>query len=176
MTNSSFSEFDIKALFEALDAQRESRSLTWAQVTRDINDLFKDVHCRPISTSTLTGMRKRGGLAGNGVLQMLIWLDRTPESFVAGHPQAGAPEAKLPHVGPARILRWDTETLYQAIESLRIKREMSWQDVANEIGVGWTPSTLKALRNRENAVFPSIMWVTRWLGQPVASFTHATEW
>lgn len=176
MATSVNSEFDVGALFDALNSERQARRLTWAQVTREINDLFRDVKCRPIATSTLTGMRERGGLAGNGVLQMLVWLDRTPESFVPGHPEAAVREARLPRVGPARILRWDTESLHLALDAARIARALTWRQVAEEIGGGWTAASLTGLRTRGNAGFPAIMRVTGWLGRPVASFTRASDW
>lgn len=109
------------------------------------------------------------------MLQMLIWLDRTPESFVPGHPQATARVAKLPLVGPDRILRWDTEKLYSALNAQRIERDMTWKQVANELGGGWSAASLTGLRKRGNAGFPAIMRVTRWLGQPVATFTRASK-
>ena len=73
-------DFDIAALFEALDEQRRTRDMSWQHVAREINETYREVPCRPISASTLTGIPKRKGLEGNCVLQMLLWLGRTPET------------------------------------------------------------------------------------------------
>src|SRR6185436_16874536 len=64
-------DFDIGALYSALDAQRQARGMSWPQVVREINALFARVPARPISPSTLNGMRNRGTIEGDGVLQML---------------------------------------------------------------------------------------------------------
>ena len=92
-------EFDVDALYAALDAQRQARGLTWAGLAREINRQFERVPVRAISVSTITGMRKRRVIEGDGVLQMLRWLGRTPESFV--------PDTKRPPEGAlVRIARW----------------------------------------------------------------------
>lgn len=47
-------EFDVEGLYQALDDQRESRGVTWEQVTRELNELFSDVGAaRPIASSTV---------------------------------------------------------------------------------------------------------------------------
>jgi len=81
-----FVDFDVDRLLNALDQQRRSRGLSWRGATDEINALFADVpNARGISVSTLTGMRAKGAVEGDGVLQMLVWLDRTPDSFVPDH-------------------------------------------------------------------------------------------
>jgi hypothetical protein len=56
-------EFDIAGLFDALDAQRRDRMLSWQDVARELWDLSATLNARrkdhPISASTLTGMAKR---------------------------------------------------------------------------------------------------------------------
>jgi hypothetical protein len=79
-----FADFDVDALYEALDAQRCARAMSWEQAARAISAQFRDAPSRPLAPSTLTGMRGRSVLEGDGVLQMLRWLGRAPESFVPG--------------------------------------------------------------------------------------------
>src|SRR6266498_2585614 len=105
-------DFDIDALHAALDSQRRLRGLSWPQVAREIGSLSSPMSARPISASTLTGLRKRSSIEGDGVLQMLRWLGRTPESFVAGGAEAAGQTATLPDVGAHQILRFDTRKLY----------------------------------------------------------------
>jgi hypothetical protein len=56
-------DFDVAALFGALDAQRRDRRLGWQGVARELWDLSAALNARrndqPISASTLTGMVKR---------------------------------------------------------------------------------------------------------------------
>jgi len=63
--------FDAKALYEALDAQRGSRGMSWRQVASEIG----------VSVSTLTHTRQGGRMEVDGMLAMVRWLDRTVESF-----------------------------------------------------------------------------------------------
>ena len=63
--------FDPKALFAALDAQRQARGLTWAQVAKETG----------VSTATLKRTEQGGRLEVDGVIAMVGWLDRTVESF-----------------------------------------------------------------------------------------------
>src|SRR5215467_3620214 len=88
-------DFDVVALYKAIDAQRLERGMTWKAVARDVNRADERYGIHPISPSTTTGLKdKRWGVEGDGVLQMLLWLDRTPESFVLGHPGATHPDAR----------------------------------------------------------------------------------
>jgi hypothetical protein len=163
-------DFDIEALYEALDAQRVARGMSWQEVAGAISDPFRDGPARPISASTLTGMRGRSVVEGDGVLQMLRWLRRTPESFIPGH-EATAP---LPEVRPGQILRFDTRRLYEAVDARRIERGMTWRAVAGEIpGVG--VASLSRLSKGGRTGFPQVSRLARWLGLPLASFTRAAD-
>ena len=168
-------DFDIGELYAALDAQRQARGMSWHQVVREINALFARVHARPISPSTLTGLRNRGTIEGDGVLQMLRWLNRTPESFVPSHPEAAAEIATLPNVGSDQILRFDTGKLYSALDAQRKERGMSWKEVASEIG-GFSAASLTRLSKGGRTGFPHVMRIARWLGRPAACFTRASDW
>jgi hypothetical protein len=163
--------FSIQELFLALDEERRARGMSWGQVTRDINDLFRNVAARPISTSTLTGMQGRRVLEGNGVLQMLVWLGRTPESFTSGTDRVALPEEILPLVGPSQILRFDTSAMYEALDAQRVERGMLWREVAAEIG-GVSAAGLGRLAQGGRVGFPDVIRIVEWVGRPVASFTR----
>jgi len=64
--------FDARALYEALDAQRRARALTWADVARETG----------LAAATLTRTKEGGRLEVDGMLAMVAWLDRSVESFV----------------------------------------------------------------------------------------------
>ena len=72
-------DFDLKALYEALEEQRCSRQMSWAAAALEINRGHKEGH--PIATSTITGLKNKRAGEGDGILSMLLWLGRTPESF-----------------------------------------------------------------------------------------------
>lgn len=162
-------DFSLKALYEALDEQRRFRELTWAAVTREINQFAATGH--PISSSTITGTATKRVVEGDGVLQMLLWLDRSPESFVPGIVDAGAERFRLPRATPDQILRWNTRALYAAMNEKREVRAMTWADVAQEID-GFAPGTVKTLADGGRTWVPHAMRLVRWLGEPAATFAH----
>jgi len=163
-------DFDVEALYAALDAQRQARGLSWQQAVREINTLFDRTPARPVSASTVTGMRSRAVIDGDGVLQMLRWLDRTPESFVPGSPEAAA----LPDIPSDRILRFDARKMYSALDSRRAERGMTWKQVADEIG-GFSAAMLTRLSQGGRVGFPHVMRITHWLGRPAVAFTRISE-
>ena len=81
-------DFDIEALHAALEAQRVARGMSWAQVAREINVQFNAAVVRRISASTVTGMRGRIVVEGDGVLQMLRWLKRTRKALFPDFPDS----------------------------------------------------------------------------------------
>lgn len=152
------------------------RRLTWRDLASEVNETaMRGGSSRPraISASTITSLRHKPVAEGDGVLQMLRWLGRTPESLVPGHPLADAPEATLPDVGPDRILRWDIRALHRALEARRAERGLTWPQVAREIGCG--PAQLTGLARAQRVGFPGVMRILRWLDRPAASFTRAAD-
>jgi hypothetical protein len=162
-------DFDLKALYDALDQRRAALDMTWAAATRAINRHTTEGH--PIATSTIAGLRTRAVAEGDGVLQMLLWLDRTPESFVPGVVEADAERYQLRRVAEPQVLRWDTKALYAAMDEHRRARGLTWKHVAREVG-GFTPAMLTALAKGGRAGFPGVMRLVRWLDQPASSFTR----
>lgn len=136
-------------------------------MTREINRPDARPVLHPVS---VTGTSKGRGSEGNIVLQMLLWLNRTPESFVPDHPAPAAPEMLLPQPPPGRRLRWDVPALYAARNGQRQERQMTWKQVAEEVG-GCTPGMLTGLAKARHLGFPQAMRLVAWLGQPAARFT-----
>src|SRR5579872_557932 len=100
------SEFSLNDLYRALNVERCARGLSWAQAAREIGRIPE---ARSISPSTLAGLRSRTAAEGDGVLQMLLWLRRSPESFIPEHPAANHAEFALPDPPARQILRFDTQ-------------------------------------------------------------------
>jgi hypothetical protein len=167
-------EFDVAALYAALDEQRQARGLSWQAVAREMNAPFATTASRPISASTMTGMRTKRAIEGDSVLQQLRWLNRTPESFVPGGTGVTAEECALPAAPPNRILRFDTREIYAALDAQRRERGLTWTQVAKEIG-GFQPAALTRLANGGRTGFPDVIRITRWLGRSVASLTRITS-
>ncbi|MBW3588672.1 MAG: hypothetical protein KY429_04570 [Actinobacteria bacterium] len=166
-------DLDLNALFTVLDSQRVARSLSWNALTREINALFRDVPCHPIATSTITSLESKREVIGNAALQMLVWLDRTPESFLPGHQNSSELDQVLPRLGPDRILRFDTLAIFQAIEAVRVERALTWREVAEEIG-GVTAGQLTRLGKGAGIGIVAAGRIAQWLDRPVASFTVAS--
>lgn len=168
------SNFDLNALYTALDSERRKRSLSWSGLTRDNNALFRDVPCHPIATSTITGLKEKREVVGNAALQMLVWLDRTPESFIPGHGNRANPTEMLPRLEPDRILRFDTPAIFRAIDAVRAERDLSWRHVAEEIG-GVSAAQLTRFAKGAGIGMVAVGRIAHWLGRPVASFTVASS-
>jgi hypothetical protein len=163
--------FDVRALYDALDAERRSRAIGWNAAAREMSAPFSGLASHPISASTLRGMCGRQTIEADGVLQMLLWLDRTPESFVPGHALANSPTAKLRRVETGRILRFDARALHAALDARRRELGFTWAQVAGEIG-GLPAANLTRLARGGRVGFPHVMRVLAWLGRPAAEFTH----
>jgi hypothetical protein len=171
-------EFDGMALFEAMDAHRVSRGLSWPQVADELWELSAVLNSRrhdhPISPSTLSGMARRGNTSCQHALFILRWLGRTPESFLTGEDGAngGSP---LPEVGPDRRLRWDLKALYDAMDKRRREDGLTWPQLA--VVLRCTPSQISGLRKVRFAInIKLVMRVVQWTGRPAADFVYAAVW
>jgi len=166
--------FDLGALRAALDAQRRARGLTWAEAARQINAVGPDVPRHPIAVSTITGLGSKGLAEAAGVLQMLRWLGRSPESFVRGCSAELLERASLPAAGVNQVMRVDTRKLYDALDAQRRARGLTWERVAAETGVH--AAHARGLAKGGRTAFPGVMRLTAWLGQPASHFVRLTAY
>jgi hypothetical protein len=164
-------KFDMRALQDALDGERRARKLTWDQLAAEINEPLEHTPSIPISVGTLRTMTRKRSVTSAVVLQVLRWLRRTPESFLAGRDQAPAPGEELPKAGASQILRFDTAALYAALDAKRREQGLRWNGVAKEMA-GFTPSMLTNLATGPLIGFPRVMALTQWLGRPAADFVR----
>lgn len=162
-------DFNLRALYDAIEAERQQRGLSWAQTMRAISRFVGRVPgTRAVSRSTVEGLRTRAVAEADGVLQMLRWLQRTPESFVPGSQAFWA--HVLPRIPDDQILRMDTKRLHAALNAQREARSLTWPQVARDIG-GVSAAQLTHLAEGGRTTFPLVMRITGWLNQPVAAFT-----
>lgn len=167
-------EFELEALYKALDERCRSRDMTWAAVAAEINAQFRDVlHHRPIARSTITRLATEK-TSGASPLQMMLWLDRTPESFVPGFRNADAERYKLRKLSTKQILRFDTKALYAALNARRQAKGLTWDEAASEMGIA-SSNPLRGLAKGGLTEFPIVMRMVGWLGQPAAAFTRASD-
>jgi hypothetical protein len=163
--------FNMRALHGALDEQRRARGLSWTQLAAEINRPFESTPSIPISPGTLRDMLKKRSVTSAVVLQVLRWLERTPESFLSGPMRSASPEERMPDAGLDRILRFDTRAIYDALQQKRLRRGLTWQQVAHELP-GFTPSMLTNLANAPLIGFPRVMTLIQWIGRPAAAFVR----
>jgi hypothetical protein len=168
-------DFDMKALYDALDAERQARGMTWAQVTAAINVPFRYAPSRPFSASTVTGIRGKRSVTSAVVLALLRWLGRTPESFVPGHLTTDEASEQLPEVPDRQVMRVDTRALHAALNASRLERGMTWNQVASELR-DTQAAQLTNLASGPLIGFPQLMRITQWLKMPVARFTAGHDW
>jgi hypothetical protein len=168
-------DFNAVALFEALNGQRTSRGLSWAQLADELWEqsavLNARRHDHPISPSTISGMGKRGDTSCQHALFMLRWLGRSPESFIPG----SANDIPLPLVGPDRRLRWNLRALYDALDARRKELGMTWRQVA--LALHCTSNQLTNIKRARFAIGMKLaMRIVQWLGRPAADFVYAAKW
>jgi hypothetical protein len=163
--------FAMRELCAALDETRRARGLSWPALVAEINKPFEGTPSIPISVSTVRGIGRKGSVTSAVVLQILRWLGRTPESFLSGTPVAPRTDEALPEPGPGRILRFDTRAMHAALDSERMRRGMTWKQVADELP-GFTATMLTNLAHGPLIGFPRVMMITQWLGRPAASLVR----
>jgi hypothetical protein len=159
----------MRAFHAALDAARQAKGLSWAELAAETNHPFEGTTSIPIHPATLRGMLTKRSVTSAVVLQALAWLGRTPESFLTG-PNT-FPEAPLPESGVGRVLRFDTRALHAALNAQRQTKGLSWAQVAAELP-GFTASMLTNLAVGPLIGFPRVMLLTQWLGRPAADFVR----
>jgi hypothetical protein len=170
-------DFDPRALFEALDRQRQERDLSWSGVARELWAMSAELNTlrprdHPLAPATITNLAKNGDTSCQHALFFLRWLGRTPESFVPGAEDAGRP---LPECGPDRRPRWHLERLHGALDEERRARSLTWPALAAELRC--TPSQLTGLRTaRFGASMRLVMRICRWLDRPAADLVYVAQW
>jgi hypothetical protein len=168
------SRFDLAELHRALDAARQAKDLTWKDLVAEINVPFGQTTSIPISVATIRGLADKSSVTSAVVLQILRWLNRSPESFLPPSAMRFGERETLPDVGPVRILRLDTRLLHRVLDKGRQPRELSWPQVAAALP-GFTPSMLMNLAKGPLIGFPRVMILTQRMGRPLAEFVRGTK-
>lgn len=156
--------FDPQSLFDAVDAQRRQRGMTWQALSDELG----------VSASTIRLMpKRRWGIELDGVTAMARWLGRTVESFAGGDggtpPSSGDGRSRRP-------LRFQTKDLFVALNLQRAGRTMTWDEVAAEIWPAgpWGARQLTRLAKGGRIDVQSALNACRWLGRTIQSFQRET--
>ena len=151
-------DFDVIALWEAVDEQRAARDMTWNQVAKTLAWMSK---------ATIDRMRERGTATCNHVLPMIQWVDRTPESFTVD--PDGAVHELLPEPDGRWRWWWLHHDLAAAVDRQRVERELSWDEAAAEMRVP-VPAIKGMTKLRYGPTIGVAMISARWIGRSAASF------
>ena len=92
--------FDLRALFQAVDAERQHQGLSWDALARQVR----------VAASTIRRYGNGDDAEADGVLAVLRWLGAEPERYITGDAPKGQP---LPTHGPGYI-RVDMELIAAA--------------------------------------------------------------
>jgi len=174
----SLKPFDVGALYAALDDKRTAAGLSWSKVAHELWALSSALNDRrgdhPISPATLTNMARSPRTSCQHALFMLRWLERTPESFLAG--ASGDDERfALPAAGPDRRLRWALQPLYASMDEKRRREQLTWPALAAVLGC--SPHQLTGLRTAKYATGMDLaMKIVQWLGRPATDFVYPASW
>ena len=174
----SIDEFDVRAMYAAMDAQRAALGFSWPKVARALWDQSAVLNERrgdhPISPATLTGIAKRGDCTCQHALFILRWLGRAPEDFLSGLPVERGQFA-LPPAAEDRRLRWDLAAVYNALDERRRERGITWREVAQPLRC--TQHQLTGIRTARYAIGMKLMMrIVQWVAQPAAAFIYPAEW
>jgi transcriptional regulator with XRE-family HTH domain len=69
--------------------------------------------------------------------------------------------------------RFDTRGLYDALDTRRAERGLTWVQVAREIGV--SAATITRTREGGRMEVDGMLAMVRWLGKPVEAFVRDSE-
>ena len=169
--------FDGAALVAALDARRVESGLGWSALadalTQQSSQLRTEMNEHAVCPGALVRTVKRGSMSCQYAVMLLQWLGRVPEEFLTGQ-RREVGDVSLPTVGSDVRLRWDLPQLYDAVDSRRRQRDLTWVALASDLGC--TSSRLTNLRTARLADMDLTMRLTQWLGRPAAEFVHPATW
>ena len=127
----------------------------------------------PLSPSTILNMSKRGNTTCQHAFIFLQWVGRSPESFLPGASRAF--NRPVRQFGSDRRPRWHLRRLYDALNARRQELQMTWPEVAQELGC--TSNQLTGIRRARYATNMKLaMRIVQWVGQPSIDFIYLARW
>jgi len=148
--------FNLRAVCSAMDARRKELHLSWADLSKELG----------VSSSTLRQLGNRPTAEADGVLRMLSWLGKGPNDVEFGGSETTA--TRLPE---PKTLRFDTRSIYVALDRERDTRGITWEQLASQSGVA--SAILTRLSKGGRATYPDVARILTWLGPPASRFVSA---
>ncbi len=169
--------FDGAGLIRALDTLRAAHDLDWNALAHELwqqsCELNAELSDHSLCSGALVRTAQRQTMSCQYALIILRWIRRAPEDFLIG-PVVDVGDARLPHAGPDRRLRWNLTELHSALNDRRNQQQLTWSALAAQLGC--TPNRLTNLRTARLADMDLAMRVTQWIGSPAAPFIHPERW
>jgi len=152
-------DFDLPALFDAVEEQRTDRGMSWTALTREI---------AWTSHGTFERMQATGAGSCHIVTPLIQWVGRTPESFT--HDADGFEGELLPDPGRGRWRwYWHMPELAAAVETRRVERELSVAELADLLGT--SPAEIEHLAaTRYGTTISFAMRCARFVERSATSF------
>lgn len=154
---------DLRALRQALEDERAARSLTWAEVGRQLR------------IPTIHDMGKGSHMQADAVVLALQWLRRRCDDFVVRPNGRAAPWAgrePLPDPPPL-FARFDTIALHAALDRRRTERGLTWPQVASMLGT--TPAVLARFTKGGRTSGQLMVAAAEWAGEPVEALLQPSS-
>lgn len=154
-------QFDLAALYEAVDAHRLQRGLTWLAAAVEIG----------LPLTTLRAIQHAKTMEADGVLAIVRWLGIAPEEFM--RPKR---KGRFPNTMPAgKMWRADTARLYALLQAAKDAHGLTWTDIASAIGTEVSPSSLTRLAKGGRISINLLAALAAWLNEPIDAFTTLTD-
>ena len=97
-----------------------------------------------------------------------------PESFLSVV-AANVDGTALPSAGSNRRLRWDLRALYDALDSRRRERQLTWAELAGQLRCG--ANQLTGIKTVRFAIRMTLaMRIVQWLERPASAFIYVADW
>ncbi len=156
-------QLDLERLRDALDAERTARGLSWGEVGKQVQ------------IPTVRQMGAESHIQADAVVLILQWLGRRCDDFVVRPGGAAAPWAvrrDLP-APPPLFARFDTIALYAAMDRVRELRELTWPEVAAEVGT--TPGVIARFQKGGRINGRLMVVAAEWAGEPVEALLQPSQ-
>ncbi len=165
--SSGFPSFDVQALWDAMNAKRRESGYTEHEMMEELNRVNNQRV--PMALDTVKNMIRRNDTTCQHALHMLRWLNKTPESFLTNARE----NAPLPFSSKKRLY-WSMAALGNAVAERKRIRELTWQQMADELGC--THSQASGIRTLRYGMSVHLaMRITQWLGRPSSEFIHQID-
>ena len=158
-------KFNYKKLNRELDKKRKKKNLTWTAVGQELR----------ITPSTLKRTETGKPMEADGIRAMVAWLNFAPEDFVDSlHGSTVPPSMKCVPIADNKLRRFDKKALFRTLNIKRQANNLSWQEVAKEIG-NVSIAMLKNLSKGGRISIDLAVSITGWLGESIESLTYESK-